>query len=520
MILIVDDKQENIFALKSILEMNNFEVDTALSGEKALLKILRNNYALVILDVQMPDMDGFEVAEIILSYSKSKDTPIIFLSAISKEKKFITKGYKSGAIDYITKPVDPDILLLKVASIYAMSAQKTALKRMQTELLQEIEARKISQTELALRNEELRTVMESMPLIAFTIGKTGEIEYTNEKWVEYLGETRQLPNLNPENKSNFPHWETSFMNEEEYCGEVKIKVSGSDAYRNFLLKIIPVKQNDSIIKWVGTFTDIEEQKLVNEILEQKVEERTSELLKKNIELEVSNRELQQVTWVLSHDLKEPVRKIITYANFIKDKYIGNNPEAQPHFNRIIESSERMADLIDDLLNFSRMPGSVVFQPIDLNRIVSQVLSEFEDEIENLQANVKVGNLPVIEGSPNQMRQLFQNLLSNAFKFAKPLQHPEIKIDAELVETCEFNSKAAVNGNFCRIKVADKGIGFDEKFLDKIFLVFQQLENKNLDGTGIGLAIVKKIVEKHNGIITANSTIDAGSEFIIVLPVKN
>src|SRR5215203_2108252 len=114
MILIVDDKPENLFSLKSILEINSFRVDTALSGEEALRKILKKNYSLIILDVQMPGMDGFEVAEAILGMNRTKDTPVIFLSAVNTHKKFITKGFESGGIDYITKPVDPDILILKV----------------------------------------------------------------------------------------------------------------------------------------------------------------------------------------------------------------------------------------------------------------------------------------------------------------------------------------------------------------------------------------------------------------------
>ena len=120
MILIVDDKRENILSLKKILEINDFKVDTASSGEEALLKILKNAYFLIILDVQMPGMDGFEVAEAISGTSKTKDIPIIFLSAVNTEKKFITKGYASGAIDYITKPFDPDILILKVKTFYRL----------------------------------------------------------------------------------------------------------------------------------------------------------------------------------------------------------------------------------------------------------------------------------------------------------------------------------------------------------------------------------------------------------------
>src|ERR1700753_1068538 len=126
MILIVDDTPENIFSLKTILELHSFPVDTAASGEEALKKILRNSYALIILDVQMPGMDGFEVAEIISGYNNAKDIPIIFLSAINTDKKFITKGYSSGGIDYITKPIDYEILLLKVKTFYRLFEQNRA----------------------------------------------------------------------------------------------------------------------------------------------------------------------------------------------------------------------------------------------------------------------------------------------------------------------------------------------------------------------------------------------------------
>jgi signal transduction histidine kinase/DNA-binding response OmpR family regulator len=520
MILIVDDRPENLFALKSILELNNFEVDSAQSGEEALYKILKKTYHLVILDVQMPEMDGFEVAEMILSYSKSKDTPIIFLSAISKEKKFITKGYKAGAVDYITKPVDPDILLLKVASVYAMSEKKEELNKMQAVLLQEIEIRKKSQHELVAKNEELQSVMESMPQIAFTINKAGEIEYTNKKWIEFIGNTKIFPNLHSENKNTLHTWKKCFNAGYEFSEEVKLKEVNSEIYKYFLLKIIPVTQDDHIIKWVGTFTDIEQQKSANEILEQKVEERTSELSKKNEELVAFNYELQQVSWVLSHDLKEPVRKILTYANLIKDRYLGNDVNALPYFNRIIDSSERIAALIDDLLDFSRVSGSIKFEPVDLNEVIDNVLSDLEIQVEQEHATIQVEKLPVIQASPNHIRQLFQNLITNALKFSKQNTPPVVKISATPVESLSFESKQNPAGTFCRIELADNGIGFNEKFLDKIFQVFQRLDNNKAEGTGIGLAIVKKIVERHNGIITAHSKENEGATFIIVLPIKD
>lgn len=148
MILIVDDKPENIFSLKTILEIHSFPTDTALSGEEALKKILRQSYALIILDVQMPGMDGFEVAEAISGYSKARDIPILFLSAANTDKKFITKGYSSGGMDYIIKPIDPDILLLKVKTFYRLYEQNRELNRIQASLRSEIEFRKKVEGEL------------------------------------------------------------------------------------------------------------------------------------------------------------------------------------------------------------------------------------------------------------------------------------------------------------------------------------------------------------------------------------
>ncbi|HAK29311.1 MAG TPA: hypothetical protein DCO90_08725 [Sphingobacterium sp.] len=163
MILIVDDNPDNIYSLQKLLESKNFKVDTAHSGEEALKKILKNNYALIILDVQMPDMDGFEVAENIAGFSKTKETPIIFLSAVNTDKKFITKGYDSGGLDYVTKPVDPDILMLKVKTFYRLYEQTQALKDVQQTLELEVERRKQAQQELRSKLDYLHTLLESLP---------------------------------------------------------------------------------------------------------------------------------------------------------------------------------------------------------------------------------------------------------------------------------------------------------------------------------------------------------------------
>ena len=185
MILIVDDKPENILSLKRVLELNSFNVDTALSGEEALKKILRNNYYLIILDVQMPGMDGFEVAEAITGLNKTKNIPILFLSAVNTHKKFVTKGFESGGVDYLTKPFDPDILILKVRTFYRLYEQSKKLNAAYGQLKQEIETRKQAEKVLQENVEELHSILESIPQIAFTARPDGTMEFVNQQWYRY-----------------------------------------------------------------------------------------------------------------------------------------------------------------------------------------------------------------------------------------------------------------------------------------------------------------------------------------------
>lgn len=518
MILIVDDRPENIYSLQKLLELNRYKVDTASSGEEALRKILKNTYFLIILDVQMPGMDGFEVAEAITGYSKSKDIPIIFLSAVNVEKKFIEKGYLTGGLDYITKPFDPDILLLKVGTFYRLNQQTRELNEMQKILQDEIAERKNAQDALMQSLEELHTVLESIPQIAFTLNEHGHIEYVNRYWYRFSPDKSHFPDNN--SYTVIHSVAKAVESGQQQVAEVLLKLMDTQEYRYHSLTLTPVHKQGRVVKWVGMFTDIHEQKRTTQLLEDRVNERTKALQEANKELENSNHELQQFAYVASHDLKEPLRKIQVFSNMISSKFGHEQPEANGYLNRVVHSAARMNKLITDLLDYSKLAITDIFQPANFNTIILEIMDDMELLIEEKQAVIQVGEIPVIHAIAAQIRQVFQNILSNALKFSREGVPPDIRISAEIVRDLTVDSEPDKEGAYCRIAVQDNGIGFNEAYLSKIFVIFQRLHGRaEYEGTGIGLAIVKKIIDTHNGLITASSEEGKGSTFYIMLPLK-
>jgi PAS domain S-box-containing protein len=245
-------------------------------------------------------------------------------------------------------------------------------------------------------------------------------------------------------------------------------------------------------------------------------------------LEQSNRELQEFAYVASHDLQEPLRKVQAFGDRLEKKCTAElTDEGRDYVGRMKNAAGRMQNLINDLLTFSRVATKTQpFQPVNLKKIVEEVASDLEVRIEQTAGRVEIGELPVLEADSLQMRQLFQNLIGNALKFHREGVAPLVRVYAESIAptgaSFYLNGEEVQlggNENFCRLVVEDNGIGFDEKYLDRIFTVFQRLHGRmEYEGSGIGLAVCRKIVERHSGQITATSTPGAGATFYIDLPI--
>lgn len=405
-ILVVDDRADNLISIEAILAQDDYTVVKANSG-KAALKILLNDhdFSLILMDVQMPELSGYETATIIYERDKLRTIPIIFITAHSYDEDFIFKGYRMGGVDYIYKPVKPELLRAKVAVFVELYSKNQQLMQQEKKLL--------------AANEFLQKEIE-----------------------------------------------------EKKASEARIN-------------------------------------LLNE-----------QLLAKNESLKQMNEELDQFAYMASHDLQEPLRKIQVFS----DKILKNNnfdADSEKYFGKIVNSSKRMQNLINNLLDFSRHTvSSNDFKRTPLKDLIKNALTELEVEIEKSNAKIYYDELPVISAVPGLMQQLFYNLFSNAIKFRKPSEDLVIDIRSEKMDPGEVSGFAKFNSNknFYKITVRDNGIGFDDKYAEDIFRVFKRLHSyQEFEGTGVGLSICKKIVEKHNGFIKAESKIDKGSTFIIGLP---
>jgi PAS domain S-box-containing protein len=398
-------------------------------------------------------------------------------------------------------------------------------------VLIDITERKEAEIALLTSEEKFRVLADSMPQFIWTANTAGELNYFSQSVFDYSGFTEErifkegwLEIVHPEDReANLNLWMQSIKAGTAFHYEHRFRRHDGE-YRWQLSRAVPQKDiNGEIQMWVGTSTDIHDRRVFLDELKERVEERTKALTITNENLLKSNAELAQFAYVASHDLQEPLRKIQTFVSRIMDLDAVNlSPRGKDYFERIHRSSNRTQQLIQDLLTFSR--ATLVekdFQLTDLNELLDKIKEDIHDCNDQKLVSISSTVLPVIPVISFQFEQLFNNLLSNAIKFSKEGTPAVIHISAEIVDGAVINNVTALPGTlYHKISVNDNGIGFDPQFTDRIFLVFQRLHSKeSYEGTGIGLAICKKIVENHNGFIRATGRPGEGATFDIYVPVQ-
>ena len=406
--MLVDDREDNLLSMETVLEPDGYRFVKATSGRQVLKLLLTDfDFALILMDVQMPNLNGFETASLIYERERLRHIPIIFITANNYGDENLFKGYRAGAVDYIYKPVNPDLLRAKV-SVFV---------------------------ELYRKNQRL------------------------------LAQEQKLVAIN----------------------------------RNLELEIAERIASES-----------------------KVTELNRQLLENIARLETANKDLDLFAFMASHDLQAPLRKIRMFS----DRLMAGNTstmtnEARLYLSRIQEVSRRMQDLINDILRFSKISADrQSFEEVDLNAVIREVLSEMETTIREKNAEVTVDPLPMLPASTVLMGPLFSNLISNALKYTKKSDSPRVRIRYEESPAITTGNGKDADSRYGRIFIEDNGIGFDQKYAEQIFDMFRRLHsNAEYEGTGIGLALCKKIVEMHRGFISAIGKPGEGAVFIVSMPLQ-
>jgi two-component system CheB/CheR fusion protein len=437
--------------------------------------------------------------------------------------------YESFEVQRNFASVGDRVMLLNARKIFSDGSSEHLILL----VIEDITERRILEDSLKKNADYVKAILESSPQITSTAASGGAITYFNQYFLDYSGLTLTesiewgwLKIVHPSMKEAVTKaWLHAMTTGEDFYQELKLK-RFDGAYRWHISRAVAIRNDQGVISsWVGTMSDIHEQKMFSEELEKKVKERTQLLHESNIELEHSNKNLEQFAFIASHDLQEPLRKIKTFSNMLSDNFSDKLPgEGIKLINKIHSSSDRMSVLIRDVLNFSRIENTeIAFVSADLNEILNNVLGDFTLLINEKNAIVQQEKLFTMEVIPLQINQLFYNLISNSLKFTQEGVQPVITISSRQLTLVELSKYPELNHAIphCEILFADNGIGFEEKFTEKIFLIFQRLHTREqFSGTGIGLALCKKIVLNHNGKIFGEAKLNAGALFHIILPLKH
>ena len=537
-ILLVDDRADKLLALEAILNPLGQNLIKAKSGKDALRELLKRDFAVILMDVSMPGMDGFETAGLIRKRPASEHTPIIFVTSIGNSPTQIYQGYSLGAVDYILTPVVPDVLRAKV-SVFVELWRKTEQIRQQSEQLRKMEEeefqRRLAEAADRLDAETRRNRFFTLSLDLLGIGNfDGRLLQVNPAWEKTLGHTEE--ELKGVDAVEFVHPEDRALIVPRL---EQLRNGNSVEYFE-----VRVRHKDGSFRWVGwTAASFPEEKLIyifgrdvtpRRNAEEQIRQLNDALSRRVGELTDVNRELETFSYSISHDLRAPLRSMNGFAQTLLDTEANRlGPAGLDCLRRIAQSAKAMDQMLRDLLEYSRLArADMPPAAVDLDEIIKEILTLREKDIQDKQAKIEIKS-PLGSATAHRptMQQILANLIDNGLKFSSPSRLPQLRIwtetvSAECCVTSEANegdgassiSPQATRRASLRIWIEDNGIGIVPEYHEKIFRLFERLHSsKAFPGTGIGLAIVRKAAERMGGHVGLESQPDRGSRFWVEIP---
>jgi len=532
-ILLVDDRLENLLALEALLEPLGQELVRATSGEEALRQLLSGEFAVILLDVQMPGMSGFETAEIIKSRERTRHIPIIFLTAISKSEEFVYRGYSVGAVDYMSKPIEPEVLRSKVAVFVDLFLKDTRLRE-QEKQLREIERRE-------MEVQHMRELWESEARLAEIVGTARDAIITfDEQFMisvfnhgaertfgrsarETIG-TSVLGLIHSDSRERFRD-SVLQLGRPEVGTSMSWSASGDDADESILHgcrfdgQEFPMEATVSRLKLQkgALYTVIARDVSERRRAEIALRVRTAELARTTAELEARKQELERAITArsrfyasMSHELRTPINAILGYSSLMLDNVYGSLNEKQINgIERTNRAARHLLELVNDVLDLSKIEAGKLelqLEPVQFPSLIEDLfvtVRPLADE-HGCELTLSSDGAATIVSDPRRVRQIVLNLLSNAIKFGggNPVEVKCRRLDDGGVE----------------LDVIDRGVGIAAENLDKIFDEFVQIGRaQKLDGTGLGLPISQRLATLLNGSLTVESEVDVGSVFRLRLP---
>jgi len=511
-ILLVDDRPANLLALEAVLKPLGHRLVPAHSGAEALKRLLEEEFAVILIDVQMPRLDGYQTVALIKQRERCRQVPILFITAINQDLEHVVKGYSYGAVDYILKPIEPFVLRAKVAAFVDLYLKEQQLKVDQEKL-------RVTEREAQARRSDarFRNLTESMPLCVWAADAEGRVQYCNREWLDHSGLSAEesaglgfMSAIHPEQRGQVRStWRESVRAGLPFEMEFLLRRERDGAHCWHLCRAVPERDDKgNITGWIATATDIDAQKRSEQERARTLaaEQRAREVA------EAANKSKDQFLAILSHELRNPLNAILGWARMLR---LGNldRDRAERAIGAIERNAEAQTKLVEDLLDISRVVvGKLRVQRrrASFGRVVKAALDTVKPEAEAKQIQLDVAidaTDDAILADTDRLQQVAWNLLSNAIKFTPPGGRVGVNVRRVGLEV--------------ELRITDTGRGIAESLLPYIFERFHQTDGattREHSGLGLGLAIALHLVELHEGTIRAESQGEGkGSTFIVRLP---